>query len=242
VNPFPADILVEFLSTCDQARNRAELLQCVERVTSYLGLDYVAMAFLPLPHERLDTFFVWQKWPKAWFERYLKLDYFHADPVANLVRQTGKSVIWSKALDQRVLPAKARKIMEEARDFGLVDGLTIPLHSTTSFGGIFSVAGARKSMTPQETKLLELVAERAYDRLNELEWIRHPPGLPPHITRAESECLTLCVAGKTDREIGRLTGRSPRTVQDHIRSLQRKLSAVNRAQLVAEAFRRRLQR
>ncbi len=242
MDPFLADILVEFLATSDETRNRAELVQGIERVTSYLGIDYVAMASLPLPHERLDNFFVWQQWPKAWFERYLKLDYFHADPVANLVRQTGQSVIWSKALDQRALPAKARRIMEEARDFGLVDGLTIPLHSTMGYGGIFSVAGARKAMTRQETKLLELVAERAYGRLKELEPIRHPPGLPPHITRSESECLTLCVAGKTDREIGRLTGRSPRTVQDHIRSLQRKLSATNRAQLVAEAFRRGLQR
>lgn len=165
MNPFPTDIFVEFLATCDQAGNRDELLQGIERVTSYLGIDYVAMVSLPLPHERLDEFFMWQQWPRAWFERYLKLDYFHADPVANLVRQTGQSVIWSKALDQQALPAKARRIMEEARDFGLVDGLTIPLHSIRGFGGIFSVAGRRKAMTSQETKLLELVAECAYGRL-----------------------------------------------------------------------------
>lgn len=243
MNPFPADIFVEFLAACDQARNRAELLRGIERVTSYLGIDFVAMACLPLPHERVDKFFVWQQWPKAWSERYLKLNYFHADPVANLVRQTGQSVIWSKALNQRALPTKAKRIMAEARDFGLIDGVTIPLHSLpTGHEAIFSVAGARKAMTRQETKLLELVADRAYRRLNELEPIRRPPGIQPHITKSESECLTLCVAGKTDREIGRLTGRSPRTVQGHIRSLQRKLSAVNRAQLVAEAFRRGLQR
>ncbi|MBB3659719.1 DNA-binding CsgD family transcriptional regulator [Rhizobium sp. BK650] len=239
---FHIKILSEFFATCEEVRTRSELIQCIEQVTSSLGIDYAAMVSMPLPHERIDNFFLWQKWPEGWFERYLKLNYFNADPVAILVRQTGRSVIWSKALDRRTLPTKARRIMNEARDFGLVDGLTIPLHSTTGDGGIFSVAGRRNALTGQEVKLLQMVAASAYSRLHELERIGHPSDLLPHITRAESECLTWCVAGKTDREIGRITGRSPRTVQDHILRLQRKLSASNRAQMIAEAFRRGLQR
>jgi DNA-binding CsgD family transcriptional regulator len=64
----------------------------------------------------------------------------------------------------------------------------------------------------------------------------------PSITKAESECLTWCAEGKTDREIALISGRSPRTIQSHITNLQKKLGVSNRAQLVAEAFRRGLQR
>ncbi len=241
VDPVLVDILAEFLASCDVVRGRTDLVQSIEKVTAHLGIDYFVMALLPLPHERLDSYFIWQRWPKGWFERYLELDYFHADPVANMVRQTGRPVIWSKALELRTLPARARRIMAEAGEFGLVDGLTIPLHSTSGARGIFSFAGTRDTLTSQETRLLQVVAESADLRLSELETAWKPDSVA-HITRAESECLTWCAAGKTDREIAKLTGRSPRTVRDHIVNLERKLSVANRPQLIAEAFRRGLQR
>src|SRR6202022_2331606 len=64
-------------------------------VIEHLGLDYFSMAFLPLTHERLDDYFVWERWPRDWLNRYLNLNYFHADPVANHVRQSGSPVHWS---------------------------------------------------------------------------------------------------------------------------------------------------
>jgi LuxR family transcriptional regulator, quorum-sensing system regulator BjaR1 len=242
VDPVLFDILAEFLASCDVVKSRADLVKSLERATAHLGIDHFVVASLPLPHEKLDGYFIWQRWPKGWFDRYLKLDYFHADPVANLVRQTGRPVIWSKALQLRNLPAKARRIMAEAAEFGLVDGLTIPMHSTAGAKGIFSFAGTRHVLSSQESRVLQIIAESADRRLNEIDTVEQTPDPVPHITKAESECLTWCVAGKTDREIAKLTGRSPLTVRDHIINLERKLSVVNRPQLIAEAFRRGLQR
>ena len=132
--------------------------------------------------------------------------------------------------------------MNEAGDFGLANGLTIPLHSQSGLEGLFSVAGTREAMAPEEVRLLQIVAASAHTRLRELGSPQAPSYPQIYITKSESECLTWCAAGKTDREIGEITGRSPRTVQAHIRNLQKKLSVVNRAQLIAEAFRRGLQR
>ena len=239
---FLTDILFDFLATCDGAENKADLAGAVGDVSQRLGYDHFAMTFVPLAHERLDTYFICEHWPPGWLERYLERNYFHSDPVANLVRQSDKPTVWSRFLGKQALGSKARRIMEEAGDFGLVDGITVPLHSHAGLTGLFSVAGKREPINSNEVSLFQIVAASAHIRLTEFGSSKHAPSARVHITRCESECLTLCAAGKTDREIGMLTSRSQRTVQTHIGNLQRKLSAANRAQLIAEAFRRGLQR
>jgi DNA-binding CsgD family transcriptional regulator len=151
-------------------------------------------------------------------------------------------IVWSKSIMIQSLEKKPRRVMDEAGDFGLTDGVTIPLHSRLGLDALFSAGGGREPMRPGEVSLLQIVAEGTHRRLRELTspWLLHVESL--YITRSESECLALCATGKTDKEIGEITYRSPRTVQDHLRHLQQKLGASNRAQLIAEAFRRGLQR
>lgn len=236
------DILFEFLAACDVAENKADMAGAVRNVSEQLGYDHFAMTFVPLAHEKLDTYFIWEHWPPGWRERYLELNYFHSDPVATFVRQSDQPAVWSKLIDRQPLKSKAWRIMEEAGDFGMADGVTVPLHSQAGLTGLFAVAGKREQMTPNEVRLFQIVASSAHNRLTELGSPKVARSSPTHITKSESECLSWCVAGKTDKEIGVITGRSQRTVQAHISNLQRKLSAANRAQLIAEAFRRGLQR
>ncbi len=237
-----ADILVEFLGASEGAINKGQLLGAVETVSRQLGIDHFAMALFPLAHETLDDFFIWERWPSAWRERYLKYNYFQSDPVVHLVRASDLPIVWSKSIRIQSLEKKSKRVMYEAGEFGLLDGVTIPLHSRRGLDGLFSAGGRREPMRPGEVHLLQVVAESAHRRLRELNspLLSHLENL--NITRSESECLTLCAAGKTDREIGKVTRRSPRTVQAHLRNIQQKLGASNRAQLIAEAFRRGLQR
>jgi len=242
MSPFPTAILTDFLDASEGTVDRAQLMAAIEGVTCQLGAEHFAAAFLPLVHERLDSYFIWENWPSPWFERYLKLNYFHADPVVRFVRLSGRPIIWSKSLELQKLSPKSKRIMDEASDFGLVDGVTIPLHSKHGIAGVFSVAGRGPTLSPQEVTLLQFVATQAHRRLLDLA---APPVLPLDdltVTKTESECLTWCASGKTDREIASITGRSPRTIQAHIHNLQRKLGATNRARLIAEAFRRGLLR
>lgn len=217
-------------------------MTAVVQVTDQLGIEHFAAAFLPLAHEKLDGYFIFEHWPRAWYERYLTGNYFHVDPVVSAVRRSGRPIVWSQSLHVLNLSPKSRRIMDEARNFGLVDGVTIPLHSRHGIDGVFSVAGSRARLTQDEVTLLEIVATRAHGHLLDTENEPFQPVDDPVVTKTESQCLTLCAAGKTDREIAAIAGRSPRTIQAHIQNLQRKFGATNRAQLIAEAFRRGVQR
>ncbi|MCS3743629.1 LuxR family transcriptional regulator [Rhizobium sp. BK661] len=237
-----SDVLYEFLVGCEEPADLQQIFGTMEKVSHQLGIDYFAMAFLPLAHERLDSL-VWQRWPDGWLNRYLQNNYFHADPVVSLVRATARPSVWSQSVRAGHLSGRPKRIMDEARDFGMLDGLTIPLHSRSGLAGLFSVAGRRVPVAAPEVALLQFVAETTHRRIMDLNTPPEPCLRDDlQITRSESECLTLCAAGKTDREIGSITYRSQRTVQQHIRNLQQKLGVSNRAQLIAESFRRGLQR
>lgn len=65
------------------------------------------------------------------------------------------------------------------------------------------------------------------------------PGAPP-LTERELQVLVAVREAKANAQIGALLGISPLTVKNHLRSIQRKLGARNRAHAVAEAMARRL--
>ncbi|WP_117195793.1 helix-turn-helix transcriptional regulator [Rhizobium terrae] len=237
-----ASLLFQFSEACNAAQNQEDVSALVERVTAALGFERFAMTGLPLPHEGLESHFLLNGWPPGWFSQYVEKDYFRDDPVVNLVRRVDRAIIWSEAINKQALPPKASQVMREAADFGLVDGVTVPIFSQAGFVGLFSLSGKQVSLSPPHRDLLHIIAISAFTRLRELGGTKTKIADEVMISRSESECLTWCVAGKTDREIGEITRRSPRTVQAHLANLQRKLNAVNRAQLIAEAFRRGLQR
>lgn len=242
VDIFLASLLLQFSEACAATQSAAEVSALVERVTGSLGFDRFAMAGRPLPHESLEDYFLLNGWPPPWLKRYVEKNFFRDDPVVNLVRHANRAIVWSEAINYNALAPKARQVMREAADFGLVDGVTIPIFSQSGFVALFSLAGRRVSLSAPYRDLLRIIALSAYVRLGDLSGANNEKAADVMITHSESECLTWCVAGKTDRQIGKITQRSPRTVQAHLSNLQHKLNAANRAQLIAEAFRHGLQR
>lgn len=62
----------------------------------------------------------------------------------------------------------------------------------------------------------------------------------PHLTDREYECLRLSAHGLTNKQIGLQLHLTEWTVKSHMKHLQRKLRARNRAHAVARAFTLRL--
>lgn len=86
-----------------------------------------------------------------------------------------------------------------------------------------------------------LVAHRFEDTRDEfalLEWAS-PAGIGrAGLTRAESEVLTLLLAGLRNQEIARARGRATRTVANQVAAIFRKLSVGSRLELFALRARR----
>lgn len=69
-----------------------------------------------------------------------------------------------------------------------------------------------------------------------LEARGEPTAAEVHLTERESDVLRLVVEGLTARQVATRLGLSPRTVENHVQSLLRKLPVTNRAALVRYAI------
>ena len=81
----------------------------------------------------------------------------------------------------------------------------------------------------QETQCLLL--------LEELRTRSEPAALDPlELSSREAEVLSWVAMGKTDAEIGKILGLSPRTVQKHLERIYQKLGVENRTAAAARAY------
>lgn len=119
---------------------------------------------------------------------------------------------------------------------GIRDGIACPVHGAGGCRAVLLVLYNRSvTLGPEACDALMLVSKAAFLALSRLR--RAAAGtMPVVLTSREIECLAWVLEGKTNWEIGVLTGVSARTVQFHLANAARKLDACNRIQAGVRAL------
>ncbi|KPF41774.1 LuxR family transcriptional regulator [Rhizobium sp. AAP43] len=234
-----ANAMFDFISECANASNKAAVLSSLGRAADAFGMDCYAISGIPLPNERIDPYFMLSAWPEEWFERYVNENYVHVDPVIHRTRMSDEAFVWSEALATEPLSRTARKVMNEATEFGMMDGYSVPLHSVGGFQAIVTFGARKVDLSDAQRGALQIISIYAHNKLRafmaEPDTRRMAAALK--VTPREREVIMWCAAGKTNWEIGQILGISEKTVQHEVASASRRLNSVNRAQLIAEAIR-----
>lgn len=194
-----------------------------------------------LPDRGLDVrpFVLLSGWDDEWYERYTSLGYVHLDPVARNCFSTTLPFDWSDAPYDAVSDLPARRVMQEARDFGMDQGLCVPVHLEGGMQGVVSLVGNTDHLDDQSRLELHMLALYAHGRLRYLNTTGGDAGRRA-ITPREAEVLKWAAMGKTASEIADITGLTVRTVNQHCENAQRRLGTANRLQTVVEAIRHKL--
>jgi LuxR family transcriptional activator of bioluminescence operon len=186
-------------------------------------------------------------YPDAWWRRYQKRNYVANDPPVVHCADRLAPIAWHDARPEDSPNSKiARRILKEARAFGLRDGISLPVHGR---GGEYAVlAFATRLAPPRSSRLIEsatpvlhLLAFYVHEsvrRVMALEAAARPAAMP--LTARESEVLRWSARGKTAWETARLMGLSERTANWHMDNVRTKLGALTRQQAVARALARGL--
>lgn len=175
----------------------------------------------------------------AWHEIYSTRQYANIDPVLAHVRNSALPLRWERAMystgEQSCLEA-------DARSFGLIHGMTLPVRGRRGGVGLLNVAsdgiqGVPFSDLGQVAKLSLL---GAYIEEKVAMIGRHAGGEASlrvaDMSKRERQCLQWCSAGKTSWEIGAILGITESTVNFHIGNVVRKLNAKGRRHAVAKAI------
>jgi LuxR family transcriptional regulator len=175
------------------------------------------------------------RWDVGW-DRYSVHDpYFHA-----CLRRT-IPIDWTMVQRQPCLTAIQRECINYLAHFGLVKGLTVPIH--LPHGGLAFISAIAHPGCENWPEVVELSRHQLLVRAHQFQSIA--PGklaassglhAGARLTSRETECLSSTARGRSYGETARLLGRSIDTVRLHLRSACSKLGAVNRAHAVAKAI------
>ncbi|KQN78399.1 LuxR family transcriptional regulator [Devosia sp. Leaf64] len=229
--------------------NKIELLQrqedadgihkVVSDTIGHYGFERFIISGLPDRGVDVRPFVLLSGWDDEWYKRYTNLGYVHLDPVARNCFATTLPFDWSDAPYDRAGDPQARRVMDEAHDFGMNEGLCVPVHLEGGMQGVVSLVGRTDWLSEQQRLELHMLALYAHGRLrflNTVQTDRRRRAISPR----EAEVLKWVASGKTAADIAEITGLSARTVNQHCENAQRRLGTNNRLHTVVEAIRHKL--
>lgn len=216
-----------------------------EAIFSHLGKCLVRYGFtsflvsgLPSQRERLEPHILLNGWPMGWFEHYTAVNHYRHDPCVRHCFTTNEPFAWDEIPATLLKEPEAKVVMEEAAEFGLSEGICIPLHDVYG-SSVVTMAGQHLDVTPSARRMVHLASLYAYGAAERA--VRKPTchkGMG-RLTERERDVLCWTAEGKTFWEIGKILGISEATVNDHMRHIRAKLGTRNTTHSLAEALRRR---
>lgn len=226
------------LSDLRLAKREGDLIDILTQFTK--DCQFSAFQLAPGPHNpSLDptSLLAFGSYNLNWKKQYATEPSCRHDPArAQAILRAG-SVQWRRVFGQ-VRDPDQRAFVTAIRAEGFKDGVTTPIHGPQGCVAIM-MFGADHAihLDGEDEEALSHIAMALHQRVRRLTAaaLVGAPG-PAHLTAREVECLQWVLEGKTNWEIGVLTGVTARTVQFHLSNGARKLGVFNRVQAAVKAL------
>lgn len=174
-------------------------------------------------------------WPADHRMHYASQKYFRKDPAYQIAAQSSEPVSWLEA--RETLPIKdSDQVYSFAEEFGVRDGMIVPIHGSHGYKGFVSLAAANDCVdSPTVRAAAHMIGIYAHDVARKI--ISGQPQVSARrLTEREREVLVWAAAGKTDDEIGNILRISSSTAHAHIENAKRRFDVATRMQAVVEGM------
>jgi DNA-binding CsgD family transcriptional regulator len=209
---------------------------------SELGYDYFSYIVSSPPRGRTGhEGMLLTSYPAEWSTRYRRRGYHQDDPVVVTGRRARLPFAWGSDRYLKDLDPSRRRMFLEARDFGIQEGITIPVYGPSGDCSLFTVARGKTlaaPLDPSQNSYLCLVTMAQH--LHAYTMDRYFPEASAQeatLTDHERVCLLWTLEGKTAWEISQIVGRSKPTIEYHLQKAMRKLGASNKTHAASRALR-----
>lgn len=226
---------VEDVGRLSSADNVMDAMLCA---LGPFGFESFSFFALPRPGLRPEDVRFGIRMPRELREIVHKEQYILVSPAARHCRRTVHPFAWNRAPYDREREPRAAEFVDVMTEFGLANGIAVPIPGPTGCEGMAWLAGQRQELTACDMPLIHFVALYAFDHIRRLA--NRMPFAKPDLTPREREVLTWVAMGKSAWEIGEILGIAKRTADEHAHQAALKLGAANRTQAVVIAIRNRL--
>lgn len=248
--------LQEHLNSIESCRSVAEVRDAFHKIIQNYGFSTFGFLDASAPWENDPLLVTTHK--QKWIDTYRRENFLISDPCLSAARRTNLPFNWGSIRLPTVFGRRkpgAVKTMEAAHDFGVLEGLTIPVHYCDPLGRRYSsvcalfwedkLTGFFSSLSFNRVqmhvvvlymmqKLVDLYAadKNVRPRFDRLAGTESASGL----TDREKEVLKWAGLGKTADETAEILNCSRKTVEAHIHSAMSKLGATNKTQATVQAI------
>jgi DNA-binding CsgD family transcriptional regulator len=231
----PRDLAAfEFLQAAYAVQDLKALEDMFERVVA--GFGYRAFTCMQVAeHGRpLAPTLLCGRSHEAWDSHYWERQFLPHDPCVGALFVRASPYTWADFRDGAV--GRTREMFNEARAFGLQNGMVVPVHGA---GGELRAVRLLSEETDLEADaqptihaLSVLLAERSHTLVEGARDYRTKTPL----TAREREVLCWIGEGKSDWDMGAILGISENTVHFHVKNAMAKLGARTRLQAWSKAM------
>jgi DNA-binding CsgD family transcriptional regulator len=233
-----------FIEETNRAESARDVCALFGAALSSFGYDRFCYSLItPHPSLGLDAGHgVVKNYPDDWMDYYESNQYQKRDPVPQQARADFRPFAWDTISEIRALNSEQQKIMNEAHEAGLMDGIGVPLwgaNGELAGVGIASSQGGIQvdSNVLGKVRALAMQFHLAYTELVRAERTKNCDAARVKLTVREKEILLWAAEGKSDAVIASIIGVSHSTIRFHMNNIFRKLDANERTLATVKAIR-----
>ena len=222
-----------------------EAAASLERIVRESGLNHFAYLMVSPPrHCRVDVYSTaMTNYPLEWVERYIEQNYALVDPVIERAALEFRPFSWTTRL--RCSNRLQRQFLSDSRDFGVAEGVTVPVRSPSGALGVFVGAGLDAECVMEASRhggeRLLAIAYGAHEfALGRLRGNQAGGIDGIRLSKREKECLQWTLEGKTAEDVAAILGLSVFTVNRHVFNATHKMGSLNKHHAAVQAFRANL--
>lgn len=238
------------MQTRDQLRERIHAAQGVDGAVDVLaqefdaiGIDRFIAGFVRGAPKSMDgrwrdyrhrSFNFPAGWDDGWDAFNAHCPYYHACFDGRIAFD------WASVRKRSDLSRLETKAWHYLAEFGLIEGITVPVHAPGHFGFVTVIGDKRAhgwaARVEAQSERLLFLTHVFHEAVRERFPASMEAGERAKLSARERECLRWAAAGKTTEETALILGLSPETVRIYFKRAMRKMGASTRAQAVARAL------
>lgn len=218
-----------------------ELLNLLDEGTRFIGFTQFALGHHVDLKQPPDAAIRLTNYNPAWIRESIGRKYYRDDPVHRASVLDNAPFAWGDLKHMIDLTSKQSDILRRAAQFGLHNGVTVPLHLPGEYRGTCSFAGGVVSgQAGRVLGLAHLVGTYAFQAARRIMKSRHRSrsilAALPDLTERQLEVLILLGRGKSDAEIGDILGISQHTAHEHVENIRLAYGGAQRTYLIGRAL------
>ena len=224
-----------FIERSNAAPDQEAVVDLYRSAVTEIGYDRFVYAALRA-HPRSQDTFIAGSYPEDWIRHYEASGYKAVDPLRRFGGLRRSPFAWDDLARRHRYGKTERRVMNEAREAGLNDGVAVPLHGPG--GELMGVSLACRDPNPDGPRflphlhMLTVQFHVAYAA----RAASGPTKGGASLTPREQEVLQWAAQGKSNWVIGEILNISEHGVDFHLRNILRKLDADSRITAVVKAL------